>query len=58
MARRNLATALAMRGQQLLQAGNLADARSHLERAVDLAPVEPSFHLLLGVLHSASRGFL
>jgi len=52
IARHNLATALATRGQEELRSGNFADARPHLERASDLAPAEASFHLLLGVLHS------
>jgi Flp pilus assembly protein TadD len=51
LARRNLATALATRGQQELHAGNFDDARSDLERAVDCAPTEVAPHLLLGVLH-------
>jgi tetratricopeptide (TPR) repeat protein len=51
-ARHNLAVALATRGQQQLQAGNFDDARTSLERAVDLAPGEAAYHLLLGVLHS------
>jgi tetratricopeptide (TPR) repeat protein len=34
-----------------LRSGNFDDARPHLERAADLAPAEPRFHLLLGVLH-------
>ena len=50
-ARGNLATALAMRGQQQLQTGNFDDARTNLERAVGLAPNEAAYHLLLGVLH-------
>ena len=50
-ARRNLATALAAQGQAELNAGNLDDARTHLERAAGLAPAEPAPHLLLGVLH-------
>lgn len=49
-ARGNLATALATRGQQELHAGNLDDARAHLERAVGLAPAESSIDLLLGVI--------
>lgn len=52
LARRNLATALATRGQEELRSGNFDDARRHLERAADLAPAEARFHLLLGVLHS------
>lgn len=52
LARRNLATALATRGLEELRSGNFDDARPHLERAVDLAPAEARFHLLLGVLHS------
>ena len=51
LARRNLAAALATRGQEELRSGNLDDARSHFERAVDLAPDAAAFHLLLGVLH-------
>lgn len=51
LARRNLATALATRGQEELRSGNFDDARPHLERAVDLAPTEAAFYLLLGVLH-------
>ncbi|MHB8835859.1 MAG: tetratricopeptide repeat protein, partial [Candidatus Methylomirabilia bacterium] len=50
-AKSNLATALATRGQEELRSGNFADARSHLERAVDLAPAAAAFHLLLGMLH-------
>lgn len=50
-AKRNLATALATRGQDELRSGNFDDARRHLERAADLAPAEARFHLLLGVLH-------
>ncbi len=49
-ARRNLATALATQGHEELRSGNVDDARTHLERAVDLAPAEARFHLLLGVL--------
>lgn len=50
-ARSNLAAALATRGQLELHAGDLDDARAHLERAVGLAPGEAHFHLLLGALH-------
>lgn len=49
-ARNNLATALAALAQRELHAGNLDDARSHLERAVGLAPDRAPPHLLLGVL--------
>jgi len=51
LAQRNLATALATRGQEELRSGNFDDARSHLERSVDLAPAAAPVHLLLGVLH-------
>ncbi len=51
-ARSNLATALATQGQEELRAGNFDDARSHLERAADLAPAAAAPQLLLGVLHS------
>lgn len=50
-AQRNLATALATRGQEELRSGNIDGARLHLERAVDLAPAAAPLHLLLGVLH-------
>lgn len=50
-ARRNLATALAVRAQEALHAGLFDEARSLLERAVALAPSEARAHLLLGVVH-------
>lgn len=49
-ARHNLAAALATQGQKDLTAGNFADARGRLERAIELAPAEAPYHLLLGVL--------
>jgi len=52
LARHNLATALATLGREELRSGNIDDARTHLERAVELAPAEARFQLLLGVLHS------
>jgi Flp pilus assembly protein TadD len=49
-ARRNLAVALATRGQEQLRSGDFDEARAHLERAVEIAPSEASYHLLLGLL--------
>jgi predicted negative regulator of RcsB-dependent stress response len=54
---RNLAAALAMQGQQELQAGSLDDARRHLERAAALAPADARVQLLLASLF-ARRGDL
>jgi len=56
-ARRNLAVALARLGEEKMRAGNFDDARSHLERAVALAPKEATLHLLLGVLHTRRGDF-
>lgn len=50
-ARRNLATALSTQGQEELRSGNFDDARTHLERAADLAPAAAAPQFLLGVLH-------
>jgi Flp pilus assembly protein TadD len=50
-ARRGLAVALATRGQEQLRSGDFDEARADLERAVENAPSEAAYHLLLGVLY-------
>jgi Tfp pilus assembly protein PilF len=54
-ARRNLAIALATRGQEQLRSGNFDDARAHLERAVGIAPAEASYHLLFEARQEIDR---
>lgn len=50
-ARRNLAVALAMRGQEEFMAGKLDDARGHLEEAAGINPEEPRIQYLLAMIY-------